>query len=127
MPRLIVEHLYRHEPGCPLRRSLPNLCVEQHTPGGENSDAYLTVVAATLRAAAADVELGKVEQHGRLAVGIFEKIASNDGEAKNIFSVQAAADYSKTVGRDGISLWRTLPIRRCPPSVAGSIGMTSSG
>nr|WP_308606846.1 ATP-binding protein [Massilia sp. DJPM01] len=74
--------------------------VQLHTPPGANPDGYLPVVAATLRAAAADIELAKVEQLGSLAAAIFEKIAATEGDAKGIFSIEAAADYSRRVGRD---------------------------
>jgi len=69
-------------------------------PAGSNPDAYLPVIAATLRSAAADIELAKVEQMGSLATAIFERIAATDGDAKGIFSVEAAADYSRAVGRE---------------------------
>ena len=69
-------------------------------PAGSNPDAYIPVIAATLRSAAADIELAKVEQMGSLATAIFERIAATDGDAKGIFSVEAAADYSRTVGRE---------------------------
>ena len=74
--------------------------VQLHTPTGASPDGYLPIIAATLRAAAADIELAKVEQLGSLAVAIFEKIAATDGDAKGIFSIEAAADYSRRVGRE---------------------------
>ncbi|MES2264929.1 MAG: ATP-binding protein [Pseudomonadota bacterium] len=74
--------------------------VQLHTPAGANPDTYLPVVAATLRAAAADIELAKVEQLGSLAIAIFEKIAAIDGDVKGIFSSESAADYSKVIGRE---------------------------
>lgn len=74
--------------------------VQLHIPPGANPDDYLPVVATTLRAAAADIELAKVEQLGSLATAIFGKIAAAEGDAKGIFSVDAAADFSKMVGRD---------------------------
>lgn len=63
-------------------------------------DAYLPVIASTLRSAAADIELAKVEQMGSVACAIFGRIAATDGDAKGIFSVEAAADYSRMVGRE---------------------------
>ncbi len=74
--------------------------VQLHTPQGGDPDAYLPIVASTLRATAADMELAKIEQLGSLAVAIFERVAATDGDAKGIFSAEAAADYSKLVGRD---------------------------
>ncbi|MES2076421.1 MAG: ATP-binding protein [Pseudomonadota bacterium] len=74
--------------------------VQLHTPAGANPDHYLPVVAATLRAAVADIELAKVEQLGLLATAIFEKVAATDGDATGVFSVEAAADYGKLLGRE---------------------------
>ncbi|WP_260962816.1 ATP-binding protein [Pseudomonas citri] len=63
-------------------------------------DLFLPVIASTLRSAAANIELEKVEQLGSLAQAIFNKIASTAGDARGIFSIDAAAEYSKAVGRD---------------------------
>jgi LmbE family N-acetylglucosaminyl deacetylase len=43
---------------------------------------------------------GEVEQLGSLALAIFNKIASTEGDARGIFSIDAAAEYSKSVGRE---------------------------
>lgn len=63
-------------------------------------DIFLPVIASTLRSAAASIELEKVEQLGSLAQAIFNKIASTEGDARGIFSTDAAAEYSKSVGRE---------------------------
>jgi hypothetical protein len=63
-------------------------------------DLFLPVIASTLRSAAANIELEKVEQLGSLAMAIFNKIASTEGDARGIFSIDAAAEYSKSVGRE---------------------------
>jgi len=63
-------------------------------------DLFLPVIASTLRSAAASIELEKVEQLGSLAQAIFNKIAAAEGDARGIFSTDAAAEYSKTVGRE---------------------------
>ena len=68
-------------------------------PGGSPDD-YLPVIAATLRSAVADVELSKLDSLGSLAAAIFERIAMADGDAKGLFSVAAAAEYSKLIGRE---------------------------
>jgi hypothetical protein len=72
----------------------------QHIPAGSNPDEHFPVIALTLRSAAADIELSKVEQLGGLATAIFERIAVTDGDAKGVFSNDAATDYSKAVGRE---------------------------
>lgn len=74
--------------------------LQLHLPAGGNPDDYLPIVASTLRASAADIELAKVEQLGSLATAIFERIAGTDGDAKGVFSAEAAADYSKAIGRE---------------------------
>ncbi|MHC8374941.1 AAA family ATPase [Pseudomonas sp. MDT1-16] len=63
-------------------------------------DLFLPVIASTLRSAAASIELEKVELLGSLAQAIFNKIASTEGDARGIFSIDAASEYSKTVGRE---------------------------
>jgi len=58
------------------------------------------VIAATLRSTAADIELMKVEQLGCLATAVFERIAATDGDARRVYSAEAAGDYSKAIGRE---------------------------
>lgn len=70
-----------------------------HLPLGADPNEHLPVIAATLRSTAADIELTKVDQLGSLAIAIFERIASTEGEARGVFSGEAAADYAKAVGR----------------------------
>jgi len=72
----------------------------RHLPAGGRPDEYLPVIAATLRSTAADIELTKEEQLGRLATAVFERIAGTEGDARGVFSTEAAADYAKAVGRD---------------------------
>jgi len=74
--------------------------LNRHLPQGGNPDAHLPVIAATLKSTAADIELMKVEQLGRLATAVFERIASTDGDTRGVFSAEAAADYSKAIGRE---------------------------
>jgi len=71
-----------------------------HRSPGIAPDDILPVIATTLRSTAADIELMKVEELGSLAQAIFDKIASVEGDARGIFSIEAAAEYSKAVGRD---------------------------
>ena len=73
--------------------------LSRHLPPGGNPDEHLPVIAAMLRSTAADIELMKVEQLGGLATAIFERIASTEGDARGLFSAEAAADYAKLVGR----------------------------
>ncbi|KAI3592104.1 hypothetical protein D9X30_2907 [Cupriavidus sp. U2] len=71
-----------------------------HLPPGSDPDEHLPVIANTLRSAAADIELMKLEQLGGLATAIFDRIASADGDARGLFSADAAAAYSKAIGRE---------------------------
>lgn len=71
-----------------------------HLPPGSQPDEHLPVIANTLRSTAADIELMKLEQLGGLATAIFERIASAEGDARGLFSAEAAAAYSKAIGRE---------------------------
>ena len=63
-------------------------------------DQLLPVIAATLRGAAADLELVKVEEIGGLATAIFDRVARTDGPARGLFSADAAAAFSEAIGRE---------------------------
>ena len=67
---------------------------------GLEPDKLLSVVANTLRSKAVDVELGKVERMGGLALAVFSRVARADDLARGLFSAAAAADYAKAVGRE---------------------------
>ena len=69
-------------------------------PPGGDPNAFLPVIAGTLRSTAADVELMKVEQLGALAMAVFERVAGAGGGAKGLFSADALAGYGKAIGRD---------------------------
>jgi len=71
----------------------------QLAPGG-NPDAHLAVIAATLRTTAADAELIRLEQLGGLATAIFDRIATAEEGSRGLFSSEAAAEYSRTLGRE---------------------------
>lgn len=70
------------------------------SPMSVDPNTQLPVIAGTLRSMAADIELMKVDQLGSLAQAVFGRIAGSEGDAKGLFSADAAADYSKAVGRD---------------------------
>lgn len=81
-----------------LVRALRQLSL--HLPTGADPDATIAIIAATLRSSMADIELAKLDQIGGLASAIFEWIASSEGDARGVFSVEAAAEYSKAIGRE---------------------------
>ncbi len=66
----------------------------------EDADRFLPVIASTLRTAAADVELRKVEDLGVLAGAVFERIARAEGDATGLFAGEALGEYAAAVGRD---------------------------
>jgi hypothetical protein len=67
---------------------------------GADPDSAFPIIASTLRSAAADVELVKVSEMGRLALAIFDRIALTEGDTRGIFSAEAVAEYSKAVGHE---------------------------
>ena len=81
-----------------LVKALRLLRMQLASPG--NPDAHLAVIAATLRTTAADVELIRLEQLGGLATAIFDRIATAEGGTRGLFSAEAAAEYSRTLGRE---------------------------
>lgn len=64
------------------------------------ADRLLPVIAATLKGAAADVELRKLEDLGVLAGAIFDRVARVEGDASGLFTADALAEYTATVGRE---------------------------
>jgi hypothetical protein len=81
-----------------LIRALRQLLL--NSPSDKNPDDFLPVIASTLRSAAADIELMKVQELGSLAQAIFDRIASTEGNARGVFSTEAAAEYTGAVGRE---------------------------
>jgi hypothetical protein len=66
---------------------------------GLKPDQLLPVIATTLRGAAADLEILKVEQLGGLATAIFDRVAASEGPARGLFSAKAAASFGEVIGR----------------------------
>ncbi|KEF40744.1 MAG: ATPase [Cyanobium sp. CACIAM 14] len=81
-------------------RALSQLQAGSSRGSGLAPDQLLPVIAATLRGAAADLELQKVEQIGGLAVVIFDRVARSEGPARWIFSAESAAAYGQAIGRE---------------------------
>lgn len=63
-------------------------------------DQHLPTIAQSLSAAAADVELRKVEAMGPLAEAVFSRICSIGGDVKGVFTAEALKSYAAQVGRD---------------------------
>ncbi len=79
-----------------LTRALRQL---QHDDPAE-ADRFFPVISATLKTAAADVEIRKVEDLGVLATAIFGRIASAEGDATGLFGAEALAAYSAAMSRE---------------------------
>lgn len=69
-------------------------------PDGANSDEHLPTIAESLGAAAADVELQKIEALGPLAEAVFSRICSIGGNVKGGFTADALKEYSVKTGRE---------------------------
>jgi hypothetical protein len=67
---------------------------------GGDPNVVMPIVAQTLRLTVADGEILKVEKLGSLAVEIFGRIARSDAPVSRLFSVVAAGDYTKAIGRE---------------------------
>lgn len=72
--------------------------LQQQKP--KDADRFLPVIAATLKGAAADVELRKMEDLGVLATAIFGRIAGAEGDATGLFAADALAEYATAIGRE---------------------------
>jgi hypothetical protein len=66
----------------------------------QDADLYLPVIAATLKEAAADIEIKKIEELGDLACAVFGRVAHAEVDASGLFSAGALGDYSRVVGRE---------------------------
>ena len=80
-----------------LRQALMQM--HANASSGIGPDQLLPVIANTLRSAAVDIEVSKVEQIGSLAMAVFNRVVRADGNARGLFSAEAAAEYAKAVGR----------------------------
>ncbi|MDM7950886.1 AAA family ATPase [Hydrogenophaga sp.] len=69
-------------------------------PVGTDANTHLPTIAQALSAAAADIELQKVEALGALAEAVFARICGMDGDARGLFTTDALRAYSATLGRD---------------------------
>ena len=63
-------------------------------------DEHLPTIAQSLGAAAADVELQKVEAMGPLAEAVFSRICSIGGDVKGVFTGEALKAYATQIGRE---------------------------
>ena len=92
------------------------LTVLRSLPPGTSADEHLPTIAHSLAAAAADVELQKVESLGPLAEAVFSRICRIGGDVKGVFTAEALKAYSHEVGR---------PVQA--QEVQGVLGLLTSG
>lgn len=76
------------------------LNVLRSLPPGALPDEHLPTIAQSLGAAAADVELQKVEAMGPLAEAVFSRICSIGGDVKGVFTGEALKAYAAQIGRE---------------------------
>lgn len=76
------------------------LNVLRSLPADALPDAHLPTIAQSLGAAAADVELQKVEAMGPLAEAVFSRICSIGGDVKGVFTGEALKTYAAQIGRE---------------------------
>ena len=69
-------------------------------PQGAKPDEHLPTIAQSFGAAAADIELQKIEALGPLAQAVFSRICSIGGNVKGVFTADALKEYSAQIGRD---------------------------
>ena len=69
-------------------------------PRGANPDEHLPTIAQSFGAAAADIELQKIEAFGPLAQAVFSRICSIGGNVKGVFTADALKEYSTQIGRE---------------------------
>ncbi|MCD2511890.1 AAA family ATPase [Comamonas endophytica] len=63
-------------------------------------DAFFPVIALTLKTAAADVELRKIEDLGLLAMAVFGRVAAEEEGVRGLFSAESIAAYGALVGHE---------------------------
>ncbi|PTT18910.1 ATPase [Acidovorax sp. HMWF029] len=76
------------------------LNVLRSLPSDALPDEHLPTIAQSLGAAAADVELQKVEAMGPLAEAVFSRICSIGGDVKGVFTGEALKAYAAQIGRE---------------------------
>lgn len=76
------------------------LNVLRSLPADALPNEHLPTIAQSLSAAAADVELQKVEAMGPLAEAVFSRICSIGGDVKGVFTGEALKAYAAQIGRD---------------------------
>ncbi|MBH1958041.1 MAG: ATP-binding protein [Burkholderiales bacterium] len=69
-------------------------------PEGANPDEHLPTIAQSFGAAAADIELQKIEAFGPLAQAVFSRICGIGGNVKGVFTADALKEYAARIGRE---------------------------
>ena len=58
------------------------------------------IITQTLKSSLADVEISKLEQHGSLAMVVFDRIAKSRASVKGLYAAEALASYQAEVGME---------------------------
>lgn len=95
----IVEEAFKRMGSRP-EELMKALNVLRALPQGANPDEHLPTIAQSFGAAAADIELQKIEAFGPLAQAVFSRICSIGGNVKGVFTTDALKEYSTQIGRE---------------------------
>ncbi|MDY7576222.1 AAA family ATPase [Actimicrobium sp. CCI2.3] len=76
------------------------LSILRGLPPGADADEHLPTIAESLGAAAADVELQKIEALGPLAAAIFSRFCHIGGNVRGGFTADTLSEYSAQIGRE---------------------------
>ena len=95
----IAEEAFRRMGSRPEER-MKALNVLRTLPQGANPNEHLPTTAQAFGAAAADIELQKIEAIGPLAQAVFSRICSIGGDVKGMFTADALKEYSSQIGRE---------------------------
>lgn len=76
------------------------LNVARSLPPGANPDEHFPTIAEALGAAAADMEMQKIDGLGPLAETVFSRICSIGGNVKGVFTADALKEYAARIGRE---------------------------
>lgn len=76
------------------------LNVVRSLPPGASPDEHFPTIAEALGAAAADIEMQKIDGFGPLAESVFSRICSIGGDVKGVFTADAMKEYSSRIGRE---------------------------
>ena len=99
-PSLAVAEAAFKKMGSRPEELMKALNVLRQLPQGALADEHFPTIAQALGAAAADVEIQKIEALGPLAEAVFSRICSIGGNVKGSFTAPALKEFSARTGRE---------------------------